>query len=72
MIKELKKENYHPIPKKFILTPSYTEDNGLLTPTKKTKVSKVLQTYGEVIQKVREEKEMIFSYCYENQKLKEF
>ena len=37
MIKELKKRKLSPDSEKFILTPSYTEDNGLLTPTKKTK-----------------------------------
>ncbi len=72
IIKELEKEKFHPIPQKFILTPSYTEDNGFLTPTKKTRVSKVLEAYDEVIEAIRNEKNMNFCYLTDHNKLKEF
>jgi long-chain acyl-CoA synthetase len=50
IIDHLKKDHYYPIPKKFILIPPFTEDNGLLTPTKKIKVLKVLSLYDKVIE----------------------
>ncbi|MBG07719.1 MAG: hypothetical protein CME68_03115 [Halobacteriovoraceae bacterium] len=72
ILKELEEERFHPVPKKFILTPSYTEDNGFLTPTKKTKVSKVLKAYEEAIKSMRNEKSMSFCYCSNYEKIKEF
>ena len=49
-----------------------TEDNGFLTPTKKTKVSKVLKAYEEAIKSMRNEKYMSFCYCSNYEKIKEF
>ena len=68
IIKSLEEEKYFPIPRKFIFTPSYTEENGLLTPTKKTKVMKVLALYEEEI-KSFSEKESEFAVCAEDHEL---
>ena len=66
---QLKKEKYHPIPQKFMLTASYTEENGLLTPTKKIKVSKVLAFYEEGIHNVLKDEGLEFMICSEDQSL---
>jgi long-chain acyl-CoA synthetase len=72
IILELEKEKYHPIPKHFIFTSAYTEENGLLTPTKKIKVSKVLAFYEKGIIKFHEEKDVEFSICSNDQTLTHF
>ena len=64
IIKILEEEKYYPIPKKFLFTPSYTEENGLLTPTKKTKVMKVLALYEKAIKKLEGEKEWLADNIY--------
>jgi hypothetical protein len=69
---ELEKEKYHPIPKHFIFTSAYTEENGLLTPTKKIKVSKVLAFYEKGIIKFHEEKDVEFSIFSNDQTLTHF
>ena len=64
IIKSLESEKYFPIPRKFLFAPSYTEENGLLTPTKKTKVMKVLALYEEEIRALSEQ-EGAFAVCAE-------
>ncbi|MBQ49287.1 MAG: hypothetical protein CMP10_18055 [Zetaproteobacteria bacterium] len=69
IVEALTAEGYYPIPRKFMFTPSYTEDNGLLTPTKKIKVAKVLTLYEESIQKMSSTKEAKFGVWIDNQEV---
>ena len=60
---KLQKEGYHPIPQKFVFTPAYTETNGMLTPTKKIKVNKVLDCYEVAINSLRQRQDCDFIIC---------
>ena len=63
MVGKLQKEGYHPIPQKFVFTPAYTEANGMLTPTKKIKVNKVLDCYEVAINSLRKRQDCDFIIC---------
>ena len=72
IVKLLEKEKFYPIPKKFILVPPFTEENGLLTPTKKTKSLKVISFYEEAINAFQEKKGITLCYLDETNQLKAF
>ena len=63
MVEKMQKEGYHPIPQKFVFTPAYTETNGMLTPTKKIKVNKVLDCYEVAINSLRQRQDCDFIIC---------
>ena len=68
----MEKENFYPIPKKFILVQPFTEENGLLTPTKKTKALKAISFYEESLRVLEEKKNVTFCYLDGQNQLKGF
>ena len=59
IIKELEREKFYPIPKKFIFTPPFTEESGFLTPTKKTKPLTVITHYEKFL-------DQLYSFSHDN------
>ncbi len=72
VIEELKKQKFYPIPKKFIFVPPFTEENGLLTPTKKTKPLKVIARYQASLDELQNKGNSLLYILDKENKLKEF
>ena len=72
IIKELEREKFYPIPKKFIFTPPFTEESGFLTPTKKTKPQTVITHYEKLLNQLQSEDGFTLYFLDKENKLKGF